>query len=1171
MAALFVMICALIGGYVILTNQSRLRQIAAAYLGSLVGGQVRIEGSAELRLFEGLRLEKVSLIVPDGDGPQSTLVKADTVVIGCSLRDLLSGHLEARQIILADPQVNLAEDAVSGRWNYDLLGQTTWPSHVTTGGPMAPIPDVLLRNAQVDYFEVKDGQSSRTGWMAVDGHFGSMNLPNLPGQYEFRFQSRGDQGLGPTISGIMDAGAGHISASLPKVIFGRDTQAMLPSAVGRWCREHNLTGQASVTMSYDLGPRKFSVETQLDGVAISIPTRAGAPPLTLRNARGELIFKNKGIDAQSVTLELENNTFFVDGALGGYFPNAVMNCTVRSVGEMNIAENLPSAASLPPVAMDLYKHFHPAGRGTAVVHLRRAADLGPLECTAQIDVTDGAFTFADLPYPARHATGQILIGHDETRGFDVLRLVNLHAHGPDGSPNEKADLLINGWMGPFDSTTGGVIQISGRDIHNDPALPASFPAPVRRALAWLDANHEGFGSRLAASFTAQAVREQAGRAEHLPWIISTDINLAGAQATCTGFPYRLDGIAAQIQIRNGYVNVVGLQGHHGSATVHADGRIDFDREGKHYSPDLHLAVENVAIDSSLLAALPPSPRELLHRIGVAGRMDVNGRISGPWPSYDLDLAISKGSLSPGGVEVAGDFSGHIRATPGRVESAGLSGGRGDAGISAGGWLDWSGPRLAGLATVDATNVLLDDALCKMLPPSGRNAWAQLQPSGTADVEFKYDGASDTGPIELTIRPRQLSATPRLLTASQPLHLQNISGWLTVNPGRLAKWDITARDRRGRLAMNGSWKLDDPAAPCDLRLSASDMSADTDLIQSLPPGLSQIIQSLRLTGAVGFEFSKLSYRQIAEASPGPTTRAADGGPDVDFAVKLNCDKSALFIGVPLDDVQGWAMLNGSVRNGALRDLSGEIQAQSLLIAGRHAANLKATILKPPDESRLYVKDLNAEVAGGNVAGELAVDLSNTGASRYAIRLAINGADARELTGLDADLPDGKAPADTKLISRISASLDLAGSVNDPASRRGRGNMVVGGGTMYQLPLVLGLFEITNLSLPINSPFQRASASYSVQGQRVTLEQILVSGRDVAIQGGGHLDFKTMQVDLNLTTSNSRWLNVPVVGQIWNGAQNELMRIHVKGSLHAPQVSATPLDTFSTTVDEVFRGK
>jgi len=209
-----------------------------------------------------------------------------------------------------------------------------------------------------------------------------------------------------------------------------------------------------------------------------------------------------------------------------------------------------------------------------------------------------------------------------------------------------------------------------------------------------------------------------------------------------------------------------------------------------------------------------------------------------------------------------------------------------------------------------------------------------------------------------------------------------------------------------------------------------------------------------------------------------------------------------------------------------------------------------------------------VAGGDVAGELAVELSDTGASRYAMRLAINGADARQLTGLDAGVPNA---AESKLISRLSASLDLAGNVNDPASRRGRGNMVIGGGTMYQLPLVLGLFQITNLSLPINSPFERASASYSVQGQRVTLENIRISGRDVAIQGGGHLDFNTMQVELNLTTSNGGWLNVPVVGQLWNGAQNELMRIHVKGSLHAPQVSAASLETFSTTVDEVFRGK
>jgi hypothetical protein len=41
-------------------------------------------------------------------------------------------------------------------------------------------------------------------------------------------------------------------------------------------------------------------------------------------------------------------------------------------------------------------------------------------------------------------------------------------------------------------------------------------------------------------------------------------------------------------------------------------------------------------------------------------------------------------------------------------------------------------------------------------------------------------------------------------------------------------------------------------------------------------------------------------------------------------------------------------------------------------------------------------------------------------------------------------------------------------------------------MYKIPLVLGLLQITNLALPITSPFNQAEASYGVDGQRITFE-------------------------------------------------------------------------------------
>ena len=164
MLILLVALWAIIAAYFFVTDENRVRRIAADYLGGLVGGQVRIEG-ASLSLFEGLRLRSVQLLVPDGDGPQSTLLDAGTVIINCNLRELLAGRLTARQIIIVSPHVSLAEDASTASWNYQLLGQKRWPAGHGTGRFTA-MPEVLLRDARVDYFEVRDGTAAQVGWMA---------------------------------------------------------------------------------------------------------------------------------------------------------------------------------------------------------------------------------------------------------------------------------------------------------------------------------------------------------------------------------------------------------------------------------------------------------------------------------------------------------------------------------------------------------------------------------------------------------------------------------------------------------------------------------------------------------------------------------------------------------------------------------------------------------------------------------------------------------------------------------------------------------------------------------------------------------------------------------------------------------------------------------------------
>jgi hypothetical protein len=267
-----------------------------------------------------------------------------------------------------------------------------------------------------------------------------------------------------------------------------------------------------------------------------------------------------------------------------------------------------------------------------------------------------------------------------------------------------------------------------------------------------------------------------------------------------------------------------------------------------------------------------------------------------------------------------------------------------------------------------------------------------------------------------------------------------------------------------------------------------------------------------------------------------------------------------VGVPMAHFNGAISLAGQIREGKLSALAGSCVADSMSLAERPVSDFRASITKPADRSELSFSKIGATVAGGTMAGDVKVSYPEDGPSHYDLSLHLRNADFRELS----------LAQDNKITGSVSASLNLSGSWTDQNARRGRGDVLVTGDNMYQVPLMLGWMQVTNLSLPISSPFQRATAQYNVDGTRVNLEQLSLRSNDMMMQGGGHIDFATRKVSLTFTTNNPRWPSLPIVGPLMDAAHSELMRIHVVGSLKDPKVSATSFDTITTTVDQVLKG-
>jgi len=169
--------------------------------------------------------------------------------------------------------------------------------------------------------------------------------------------------------------------------------------------------------------------------------------------------------------------------------------------------------------------------------------------------------------------------------------------------------------------------------------------------------------------------------------------------------------------------------------------------------------------------------------------------------------------------------------------------------------------------------------------------------------------------------------------------------------------------------------------------------------------------------------------------------------------------------------------------------------------------------------------------------------------------------RELTG----------EADESILGELTASLTLEGAWGDARVRRGRGDVVVAGKQLYRIPLLLGVLQVTNLSMPIGGPFTKGTARYTVEGTRINFEQMDLRSDTMMMSGTGYLDFASKQVRMNLTTDNPGGLRVPFIHELWQGARQELLKISVRGTVQDPKVEANSLATFTTTIDQVFKGE
>ena len=534
-------------------------------------------------------------------------------------------------------------------------------------------------------------------------------------------------------------------------------------------------------------------------------------------------------------------------------------------------------------------------------------------------------------------------------------------------------------------------------------------------------------------------------------VVTADLNLADGAGRLAAFPYPLHHLGGQLHVRNGSVALDDVTMRQGGATLAVNGRVTWpattqpgEPAGGDFAPrpDLTVAARDVPLDGTLLAVLPPPAQRFLRTAGLAGRLDVDGRITDATRrpttapadlpvDYDLDVALHDGTASPlGGAVTLTDVVARLGVRPDRIDVRHATARRGPAVLSAAGTVDLPDDAPAALhLAATARGLPLDRPLHDLLPASAAVAWDAIDPAGTVDADVAYSGIGSAPPTyRVTLRPLDLSARP----AAFPYRLDHVTGSVAIDPATIDIPALHAAHGPATLALAGHG-LTDHADRWDLTLSARGLPVDADLRRALPAGLRAAVAQTKLRGRVDLDLTTLNYRGGGAADPDAV--------NLDVAGTARAAGASMDVGVPLTQLDGGLTFATAVRAGHVAAFRGDLDLDTVALADRPLHHLRAHLEQPAGSDALHLSDVQGELAGGRLAGRIdlrfptapagtTTPASGPAAGGYAVAFAVTDADVSEIAG--TSVPGGQP-----LRGRLSASLDLAGDWNDPASRRGRG--------------------------------------------------------------------------------------------------------------------------------------
>lgn len=453
-----------------------------------------------------------------------------------------------------------------------------------------------------------------------------------------------------------------------------------------------------------------------------------------------------------------------------------------------------------------------------------------------------------------------------------------------------------------------------------------------------------------------------------------------------------------------------------------------------------------------------------------------------------------------------------------------------------------------------SSVPLEEELRDALQPNMRQLWADIRPHGEVNLvaEVSYvPGRSPT--VNVLAEPQ--SETTWIEPVQFPYRLEKLAGAMAYRDGRFTIGRLRAEHGHVRLSATGYCDFL-PDASWRFRienLAVDQLVPDRELIQALPNRIRKSLGGLNSSGPVNLR-GWLELEHGAQL-PDPIRSRWDliigfQGGSIDCGISLQnlCGEMTLaggFDGQRMYSRGELSVDSATYKDVQLTQILGPlwIDDEQVLLGSWVERGPTAATPESPEvaAARQRARPLTARLYGGTLWGDGWVVLGE--APRYGFRATLADADL-------ARCAQEALAGQQNLAGRVFGNIEVRGIGRSIHNLSGRGNLRMRDGNVYELPLMVALLKILSIRQPDTKAFSQSDMDFRISGNHIYFDRANFSGDAISLEGTGEMNFDgQLQMTFHAIVGRGDPY-VPVLQDLVGGASQQIMLIHVDGSLQDP---------------------